>query len=214
MIMNLLKNKKGVSLIQIIVGLSLAILLGLGAQKMLVQVYKVRSNITAYRAIDGVKQKLTTFLQNRKSWRNIVCHPNNQSMPNTTDVNRTMNCFVGTIQGTPGFDCAGASGFLSIFDYEDNLYYEYSPNNGFDIDGTPCTDYAGDPKCFFRVNISWNIICDTASDPDACKNTKSPTLEITAKFETNKPNLILNTENYNVSFARQLVLNPKYCSFL
>lgn len=176
------QNNKGFSLIEMMVVVAIASIVGLGVISMTEYLNKERARANFLMSIQQVRQQLYGLVEDKDSWAKIY-----ENADNTI-----FNCIKN------GPNCAtDTSGFVKVVDQAGVVVYDPS-TEGYTFGGKKCLLAAGADMCPVQFEIKSNLMCATATCIEPSVKTLGKVV-----IRSNSNNFPINTESYGFESYRK-----------
>lgn len=147
-------NKKGMSVIEIVVAAAIGSIVIGGLSVPLMSEMRNRKKIESYYWVSQVRTELVTSLRNKEIFDKAIGLPENDSMA----------CLLPKVSGGLGIsqDCRGQGGVIrKILNKEGKAIYDSgTAQSGFDKGGKFCDTFSETSEdCPFRYELGWSAIC-------------------------------------------------------
>lgn len=172
---HLLKQKKGTSLVEVMIATSIIAILALGVTTLLLSVGTSSHDVAVRSSLESISASLLSAVTNQDAW----------------DRTKANNSLMSCARTFPSTCPANTSGVISLFNSEGVQLTD--PGNtqlGFRTDGSLCQTFGSD-GCIYRAEITWYILCTT---PQSCQ---FPDEKFQIRFTYGGPEN-LNLSKYNI----------------
>jgi prepilin-type N-terminal cleavage/methylation domain-containing protein len=195
---NIANDKKGMSLVEIMVVVVIMSLVGLGTTTLFKNIIETQRKNTVKSSMSQVRDNLKRNIQNDQAWVNTVnAYPISSS---------SLGCLRDNIIQTAWCSHETSIDNFNVRDTQNNMFYQASQaTRGFTADGQDCNSFnsgAGNDACPYRYNLNIVLRC-----PDGNSQCRKPQMTIEATFVV-RPNTRggllerIDVEEYNFRIER------------
>lgn len=191
----ILRENKGVTLVEIMIVVTLMSLIGLGMSTLLTNMVSIQRKSDIKTTMQMIKQNLEGHINDDTAWSNTVNHATNATPLACLRI-MAPACVNNAVQNN-----------FNIYDRNNNLVFQgNSATGGLDLQGQPCNTFTappatGNPACPIRYNLRWTAECAGTA---TCQR---PTVRIQGILIYNPENRsdvsnMIATSQYDIDFRK------------